>query len=676
MSSTEQTVAARAADLREQINYHNYRYHVLDSPVITDAEYDALFNELKQLEAEHPEILTPDSPTLRVGGEPRSDLPKVRHAAPVLSLGNAFNHEALQAWRQRITRLLPEDAELEYVVEPKLDGLSIVLTYENGVFTLGATRGSGVIGEDVTPNLRTIRMLPLRIPTDREGPPAPPRLVVRGEVFYRIPAFERLNEQRAQAGEPTFMNPRNAAAGSVRQLDPGITAQRPLELACYQILDGDGDELPRTQWDVLLYLNALGFPVMLEHSKLFDDFDALEAYIDEFEARRPELGFEIDGLVVKVNDLRQQARLGVVGKDPRGMVAFKWPAETRTTRLNDVGVNVGRTGVLTPFAILEAVEIGGVIVRLATLHNFDDIAAKDIRIGDTVVVKRSGEVIPYVVGPVTDLRDGTERPVQPPQVCPACQTPAVRLEGEVAYYCPNRACPAQLVRGVEYWASRGAMDIDGLGERIAAQLVQEGLIRDLADIYFMKKEDLVDLEGFGERKAEKLIKAIDESRSRPLTRVLTALGIRSVGSTVAELLLEHMHTLDAIMNASQEELETIPGLGPHIAGAVVAFFGNEDNRHLIEKLRQAGVKLEPEQKVLASNKLEGLSFVLTGSLPTLTRGEATELIEQHGGRVTGSVSSKTNYVVAGEDPGSKLAKAQKLGVPVIDEAGLRALLEG
>ena len=678
MSTVEENAleraAERAAALREEINYHNYRYHVLDAPVITDAEYDALLNELRQLEAEYPELITPDSPTQRVGGEPRSDLPKVRHAAPVLSLSNAFNADDLRAWRQRIGRLLPADVELSYVVEPKLDGLSVVLTYENGVFTLGATRGNGIIGEDVTPNLRTVRKLPLRIPADPDGPPAPPRLVVRGEVFFRLPSFERLNRQRIEEGKAPLMNPRNAAAGSLRQLDPNVTASRPLELACYQILDGEGDDLPTTQWDVLHYLKGLGFPVMLDTSRLFDDFEEMVDYITGFESKRAELDYEIDGLVVKINDLATQARLGVVGKDPRGMTAYKYPAQERTTKLLRVDANVGRTGVLTPFAVLEPVEIGGVIVRLATLHNYDDIAAKDIRVGDTVIVKRSGEVIPYVVGPVADLRDGTEQVVPPPEVCPACNTPVVRTEGEVAYYCPNPECPAKLVRGVEYWASRGAMDIEGLGERIAAQLVHAGLVHNVADLYFLKKEDLMGLEGFGEKKAEKLIKAIDESRTRPLTRILTALGIPSVGSTVAELVLEHFPTLEAIMNATQEELQSIPGLGPHTASAITGFFEEPRNRELVERLREGGVNLQPEEKVLASEKLAGLTFVLTGTLPTLTREEATELIESHGGRVTSSVSSKTSYVLAGENPGSKLAKAQKLGVPIIDEAALREMI--
>lgn len=669
------TPAERAAELRELLHYHNYRYYVLDAPVITDAEYDALFNELKRIEAEHPELITPDSPTQRVGGAPRDDLPKVRHEAPVLSLSNAFSDEEVLAWRTRIGKLLPPDTQLDYVVEPKLDGLSVVLTYENGVFVQGATRGDGEIGEDVTPNLRTIKKLPLRIPVDPDGPPAPPRLVVRGEAFFRLPVFEALNRRRVEEGEAPFMNPRNAAAGTVRQLDPNITASRPLDLACYQILEGEGD-LPSTQWAVLHYLAALGFPVMLAHSQHHEDLESALAYIHTWEKRRHELDFETDGMVIKINDLAIVEELGVVGKGPRGMIAYKFPAEERTTKLIGVGVNVGRTGVLAPYAILEPVEVGGVTVKHATLHNFDDIAAKDIRLGDTVIVKRSGEVIPYVVGPVVDLRTGSEQPIAPPERCPFCDAPVVREEGEVAYYCSNPDCPERTVRTIEYWVSRGAMDIEGLGERIVRQLVDEGLVRDVADLYFLTFDDLIRLEGFAEKKAENLLQAIEESRSRPLTRVLTALGIKGVGSIVAELLLNHFSTLDGLMNASQEELQTIPGIGPLIAQSVVAYFSNPRNRALIDKLRRGGVKLEAAERVQTSDELAGLTFVLTGTLPTLTREEATALIEAYGGKVSSSVSRKTSYVVAGESPGSKLDKAREIGVPVIDEAGLRALIEG
>lgn len=670
-----ETPEQRAAELRKALNYHSYRYHVLDSPVIADVEYDRLYNELKRIEEEHPDLITPDSPTQRAGAEPRSDLPKVQHPRLVLSLSNAFGADDLRAWRERIGKLLPEDARPDYVVEPKFDGLTVVLIYESGMLVQGATRGNGEIGEEITPNLRTIPTLPLRIPVDPDGPPAPPYLVVRGEVFIRLAAFMKLNERRVEEGEAPYMNPRNTAAGALRQLDPGITANRPLELACYQILAAEGDGLPQTQWDTLYYLHDLGFPVMLDISARFTDLEDVIGYLQSWEQRRHDLDYEIDGLVVKINDEQARNDLGVVGKDPRGMIAFKFPAEERTTKLLAVESNVGRTGVLTPTALLEPVEIGGVVVKQATLHNFDDIAAKDIRIGDTVLVKRSGEVIPYVVGPVPDLRDGSEQPITPPLVCPVCGSPVVREEGEVAYYCSNPDCPERLVRSIEYWVGRSAMDIDGLGERIVRQLVDEGLIHDVADLYFLTYDDLIGLEGFADKKANNLLASIERSRHQPLSRLLAALGIKGVGSTVAELLLVHIPALDALMDASQEDLEAIPGMGPLTAAQVVSFFSDERNRALIEKLRAGGVNLEAEKKEQASSKLDGLTFVLTGTLPTMTRDEAAALIEANGGKVTGSVSGNTSYVVAGESAGSKLTKAQQRGIPILDEAGLRQLIE-
>ncbi len=663
----------RAAELREQLHYHLYRYHVLNAPVITDSEYDALYHELRRLEEDHPELITPDSPTQRAGIEPRSDLPKVQHVRPVLSLSNAFSDEEVRAWRDRIGKLLPEDTPLDYVVEPKFDGLTVVLTYENRVFVQGATRGNGEIGEDVTPNLKTINPLPLRIPADPDGPPAPPRLVVRGEAFFLLSAFDALNKQRIEAGEAPFVNPRNAASGALRQLDSRITAERPLDLACYAILDGDGD-LPTTQWDTLHYLHALGFPVMLDHSAPFDDLEVLIAYLMTWEDRRKTLDFEIDGLVIKVNDHRLVDELGVVGKDPRGAIAFKFPAEERTTKLLELGINVGRTGVLTPYAILDPVEVGGVTVRQATLHNFEDILAKDIRVGDTVIVKRSGEVIPYVVGPIPDLREGGEIPIRPPERCPVCDSPVISKEEEVAVYCSNPDCPERLVRAIEYFVSRSAMDIDGLGERIVRLLVDQGLIKDVADLYFLQADQLINLEGFAEKKVDNLLAAIDVSRSRSLDRVLAALGIRGVGGTVATLLTDYYPSMAALARTGQEDLEAIEGLGPHTAGAIVEFFGDERNQHLIDKLRDGGVNLEAEAKTTASNKLDGLTFVLTGTLPTMTRDEAKALIESHGGKVTGSVSKKTSYVVAGEAAGSKLDKAHSLDIPVLDEDGLKDLI--
>jgi DNA ligase (NAD+) len=659
--------ADRAAELRELLNHHSYRYYVLGAPVITDGEFDSLFRELQALEAGHPDLLTADSPTQRVGGAARDDLPKVRHPVPVLSLQNAFSDEDVRAWRERIGKLLPADLALEYTVEPKFDGLSIVLTYQNGLFVQGATRGDGEIGEDVTPNLKTIKTLPLRIPTDPEGPAAPPRLVVRGEVFFRLPDFEALNQRRVEAGDPPFINPRNAASGALRQLDPTITAARPLSLAIYALLDGEGD-LPLTQWDTLHTLSGLGFPVMLDKSAHFDDLDALLAYLHPWEKRRRDLDFEIDGLVIKVNDVRVSAELGVVGKDPRGATAFKFPSEERTTRLLEVAFNVGRTGVLTPNAVLDPVMVGGVTVRQATLHNFDYVAEKDIRIGDTVIVKRSGEVIPYVVGPVTDLRDGSEKPITVPATCPVCGGATVQHPGEVAVYCSNPHCPERLVRSIEYFVSQGAMDIEGLGERIVRQLVEAGLIEDVADLYYLSGNDLLGLEGFAEKKVENLLAAIDASRARPLPRVLAALGIKGVGETVAALLVSHIPSMDDLAQATQDDLQGIEGLGPQISGAIVEFFADPANRALIDKLRQGGVLMQAEVRQRDSNKLEGLTFVLTGTLPTLSREQASDLIELHGGRAVGSVSKKTSYVLAGEAAGSKLDKAHELGVAVIDEA--------
>lgn len=668
-----QSPAERASELRKQINYHAHRYYVLDAPVITDAEYDELYHELQALEEAYPELITPDSPTQRLAAAPRSDLPKVQHPAPVLSLNNALSDEDLYAWRERIGRLLASDAQIDFVVEPKLDGLSVVLTYQNGVYVQGATRGNGLIGEDVTPNLKTLPHLPLHIPVDPHGPPAPPYLVVRGEAYLRKSVFEQINRRRVEEGDAPFMNPRNAGAGNLRQLDPSITAQRPMNLACYQILAGRGD-LPKSQWETLHYLHALGFPVMLDQSAHFDSLEAMVDYIHSWEDRRQDLDFEIDGLVIKVNNLRTSEELGVAGKDPRGAIAYKFPAEERTTKLRELGINVGRTGMLIPFAILEPVEIGGVVVKLATLHNFEDIAAKDIRIGDTVVVKRSGEVIPYVVGPVADLRNGAEQPIRVPENCPYCGAPVVRSEDEVAVYCSNVACSERLARAIEYFAA--VMDIEGLGERIVRQLMAAGLIHQMGDIYFLTRDQLLELEGFAEKKVDNLLASIEASRHRPLDQVLTALGIKGVGSTVAALLADHFGSMDKLSRAAEEELLSITGLGPHTTRQILTYFSNPESHAIIERLRQGGVTMQAEERQLASDHLAGLTFVLTGTLPSVTRDQARALIEANGGKVVDSVSSKTSYVLAGESPGSKLDKARKLGVPVIDEQGFMSLLEG
>lgn len=669
----------RIQQLRQEIDFHLYRYHVLDSPVISDAEYDALYRELVALEGERPDLVTPDSPTQRAGRPPSEAFAKVTHAAPILSLMNAFDAEGLRAWRARIGRLLPQDTHLDYVVEPKLDGLTVVLTYRDGAFTQGATRGDGVVGEDVTANLRTLHGVPKRIPVDpRSELTAPSYLAVRGEVFMPLDKFEELNAQRAAAGEPIYMNPRNTAAGSLRQLDSSKTAARPLRLYCYDIVAHDGVALPAHQWDRLAWLRELGFPVSPDN-KHCQGLDEVVGAYEEWIARRNRINYEVDGVVVKINDRELADSLGFVGKDPRGALAMKFPAQEKTTRLTGVQVNVGRTGVLAPNAILEPVEIGGTVVRNATLHNYDEIARKDIRIGDRVVVKRAGDVIPYIVGPIVDVRDGSERPIERPAICPTCGEPVVQLPEEVALYCENAACPAQLIRRLEYFVSRGAMDINGFGTQTAALLFERGLIHDVADIYALKREDLLALEGFKDKKVDNLLAGIEASKERPPERLLTALGIRFVGSVVAALLLNALGSIDAIAAAGAERLDDIEGVGPQTALSVAAWFESEHNRALIEKLRGAGLRLAAEPRNEApetSRLLAGLTFVITGTLPTLTRDEAAAFIEANGGKVTGSVSRKTDYLLAGEAAGSKLDKARELGVPIIDEAILMGMISG
>jgi DNA ligase (NAD+) len=671
---SEQDLAARAAELRRELNEHIYRYFILNEPIITDAEYDALYHELKQIEAEHPELITPDSPTQRVGSDLQADLPKVRHVRPMLSLGNAFSADDVRAWHDRIRRLLPPDTPLDFVVEPKFDGLTVVLTYRDGVLEQGATRGNGEIGDDVTPNVRTVRSIPLRIPVNPREPAPPGRLIVRGEVLFLKKDFEKLNERQISEGLPPYANPRNTASGALKQKDARITASRPLTAFCYSIVDADSD-VPDTQWETLQYLKALGFQIADDVARRFDTLDEALEYIESFHSHRHDLPYETDGLVIKVNSHAIYEDLGVVGKDPRGAIAYKFPAEEVTTKLIGVTHNVGRTGVLTPGAVLEPVAVSGVTVRQASLHNYDLIRLKDIRIGDTVIVKRSGEVIPYVVGPVLGTRTGAEQPIEPPEICPVCASPVQRIEGEVAYYCPNPACPERVARNIEYFVSRGAMDIAGLGERGVRQLLAAGLIQDEADLFTLNPADLMTLEGYGEKKVENLMRSIEAAKDRPLDRLVGALGIRGVGSTIAALLVEHFRSVDAIARASQAELEQINGLGPHIASAIVEWFGEERNRALIEKFRRAGVRLEQEPAAQpVSDALAGMTFVLTGTLPTLTRAEAEALITEHGGRVTSSVSQRTSYVVVGAEPGSKLQKAQQLGIPLLQEDELLDLI--
>ncbi len=664
----------RVGELRSKINFHLYRYHVLDAPLISDAEYDALYQELKQLEEAHPELVAPDSPTQRTGAEPLDSFVKVTHPVPVLSLSNAFDASDLRAWRTRLDRFLSDNIKISYTVEPKIDGLSVLLTYRSGRFVQGATRGNGEVGEDITANLRTLFSLPKGLPVDPGVHIRPPDyFVVRGEAYLPLDKFEELNANRLAEGEPQYMNPRNTAAGSLRQLDPSITAQRPLALYCYDVIDFEGGEVPTSQWLRLKWLKDLGFPVSDDIS-LCHDLDEVLSIYESWIDRRNLINYEVDGIVVKIDDQPLSQSLGFVGKDPRGAIALKFPAQEKTTRLLDVGVNVGRTGILAPNAVLEPVEIGGVIVRNATLHNFDEIARKDIRIGDTVLVKRAGDVIPYVIGPVIELRNGEERKIQPPEVCPSCGEPAVHPPGEVAIYCINSSCPEQLIRKVEYFVSRGAMDIDGFGSQTGALLVSVGLLEEIADIYYLDREAILQLEGFQEKKTDKLLAGIEASRNQPAQRVLTALGIRFVGSVVAGILLDALESIDRLSEASQEELESIEGIGPETASSIIAWFNEAPNVDLIDRLRSAGLKFEIERPESEKKDLEGLTFVLTGTLPTMKRGEAKRLIESHGGKVTGTVSGRTDFLVAGEAAGSKLDKANALGIEIIDEEKLQRMI--
>lgn len=666
--------SAHAEELRQQINYHNYRYHVLDSPVISDYEFDVLLRELQALENEHPEILTPDSPTQRVGGQPAERFERVPHPAPILSLGNAYDADEVRAWFERILKLDDRVAVADFSVEPKLDGLTVVLHYEDGIFTMGSTRGDGEHGEDITSNLKTVRSLPLRIPIDESQIEPPRRLVVRGEAIILRNDFEEMNRRLEQAGERTYVNPRNAASGALRQLDSRLTATRPISLLCYAIIEGE-DSQPHQQLEVIEYLKKMGFPVPKEiyHCK---DLERAISVGEKMANRRDDLPYEADGVVIKINDLDLARDLGFVGKDPRGAVAYKFPAQVVTTELRDIGVNVGRTGVITPYAILEPIEVGGVTVSQATLHNFDFIEEKDIRIGDRVLLKRAGEVIPYVIGPVVKVRKGDEQPYTRPDRCPSCGELLVQLAGEVAVYCVNATCPAQLVRNLEHYASRGAMDIEGLGIRIARQLVEAGLVSHVADIYQLTEDDLLTLDGFAEKKADNLLQAIDATRERSLSRLINALGIRGVGVTVAADLARRFRSMEALQTATQEELEGIEGIGPNIATAIVDWMGQLSNRELLKKLQLAGIwPMVGEGVGDKPGIFSGMTFVLTGKLPSLTRGEAKALIEQHGGKVTGSVSRRTSYVVSGESAGSKLDRALAFGVPVLNETGLRSLIE-
>lgn len=673
-------IQQRLTELRDQINYHLYRYHTLDDPVISDVEYDQLINELRDLEAQYPDLITSDSPTQRVGAQPLEGFEKVIHPIPMTSLGNAFNDADMRNWLARVGRLLPAGMtvkDLDFVVEPKIDGLAIALTYENGRLIQGATRGNGVAGENVTANIRTIKNVPLRIPTTPDGPPAPAKIEVRGEIYMRIADFNQFNQQQLAKEGKIFANPRNAAAGSLRMLDSRITAQRPLALYSYAIGYVEGAKI-HSQQEALNYLRALGFPINPDilHT---NDFEEVLKFIHTWMERRDTLRYDVDGAVVKINDFALQQELGVVGNAPRWAIAYKFPAREATTKLLKIGTNLGRTGQITPYAVLEPVNIGGVIVRQASLHNFDDLAKKDIREGDTVVVKRAGDVIPHVVKAVEALRPANSQPYQPPTHCPVCGQPTARLGDDVALFCINAACPAQLIRQIEYFVSRSAMDIEGFGIKIGEQLAEKGLIKDIADIYFLTREQLLELEGFADKKVDNLLGAIEASKQQPFERFLTGLGIRYVGGVVARLIVAAFPSIEALQQASRAELEAVEGVGPRIAESIAEWFNRPANQALIGKFRRAGLKLNVERLNVERStpqSLAGLTFVITGTLPTWSREETKAFIEQHGGKVVDNVSKKTDYVVVGEKAGSKLSKAQALGVTTLDEAGLKKLALG
>ena len=672
---TDEPIKQELQKLRQEIHYHNYRYHVLDAPLVSDAEFDRLMQRLKEIEAAHPDWITPDSPSQRAGATPAEKFEKVRHPAPILSLANAFSKADVQAWFERIVRVDERVLKTDFVVEPKIDGLTVVLHYHDGIFVQGATRGDGEIGEDITFNIRTIRALPLRIPVEENGLAVPERLVVRGEAFINIEDFDALNKMLEENGERTYQNPRNTAAGSLRQLDPALTASRPLTLLTYAIVSSSGLKI-KTQWETIEFLRLMGFPVsnLIKRCK---NIEEVLAACDKFQAMRDQIPFEVDGMVIKINDLMLAEDLGVVGKDPRGAMAFKFPAREVTTRLNDIVINVGRTGVLTPSAALEPVEIGGVIVKQATLHNFDYIWEKDIRIGDRVMVKRAGDVIPYVIGPLVEMRTGQEKKFQPPQVCPVCSQPVEHYEDEVAWYCVNAACPAQLIRNVEHFVSRGAMDIAGLGIKIVEQLVSSGMVKDVADLYRLTREQLLTLEGFADRKADNLLQAIQQSKNQPLVRLIIALGIHGVGEVAAADLAERYQDLGDLGQETLDGLQQMEGFGPNTAQAIVDWFANPTNRQLLQKLKNFGVwPVRQARTVTHPQTLAGLTFVVTGTLAGFSREEAKQFIQAHGGKVSDSVSRNTAYLVMGEDAGSKLEKARQLGVKVLSEDELKKLASG
>ena len=666
--SLSSEILKRIEQLREEINYHNYLYYVLDQPVITDADYDALMRELKEIEDKYPETVTPDSPTQRIGAPPSEKFASVSHSIPMLSLDDAFSQEEVLEFDQRAKRLLQTDEEIEYTVEPKMDGLAVELVYENGMFVLGSTRGDGYTGEDVTANLRTIRSLPLRLIERHLSPPG--RLEVRGEVFINKDAFKRLNKKRMEDGEPPFANPRNAAAGSLRQLDPNITAGRPLNIFCYGIGIAEGCSFG-TQWEVLSSLRKWGLRVNPMAEKQKGIRGAIH-YHRRMNRKRKDLDYEIDGIVIKVNDLDLQKRLGAKAKSPRWALAYKFEAAQAVTRITDIQLSVGRTGAVTPIALMEPVKVGGVVVSRATLHNEDEIRRKDVRIGDWVIVRRAGDVIPEVVRPLPERRTGKEQVFVMPQTCPVCGSNLRRKPGEAVWRCPNPECFPRLVKQLTHFASKGAMDIEGLGPKVAEQLISAGLVRSISDLYSIKLSDLLSLDRFAEKSAENLLSAIETSKETSFARFFYALGIRHVGDVTAQLLADHFGSMEALKDASEEELMAVEGIGPEVAFSIRSWFDDNKNLRLTESLLDAGIRFTDLREARTS-PLKDRTFVFTGGLSSLTREQAKNIVRDLGGQVASAVGRKTDYVVAGGNPGSKLRKALELGIPVLSEEEFLAL---
>jgi len=674
-------IKTRIEQLKEQINHHNYRYYVLDSPEIGDAEYDELMRGLKNLEEEHPQFLTADSPTQRVGAAPVEAFGVVEHRYPLLSLGNAFDKEELLAWHTRTVKSTGEE-QFDFVCEHKIDGLAVALTYVDGQLTTGATRGDGLRGENITQNLRTIRSIPLSVSKE-----APPRFEVRGEVFLPKAGFAKLNQERAEEELPTFANPRNAAAGSVRQLDPRVTAKRPLDIYIYMLGYAEDKPIPDTHWGRMEYLKSLGFKVN-PNNRRFKSISEVEDYYNTWVEKRESLPYEADGVVVKMDSITLQEQLANVGREPRWAIAYKFPAIQGTTQLREIGISVGTTGTLNPYAILEPVSVGGVTIRQAALHNEDDIRRKDIREGDRVLVQRAGEVIPEIVKPIKERRTGKEKEFSLLEkvydkekgrpACPVCGAEVVKPEGEVMYYCSNAACPAQVAGRLHLFVSRGAMDIRGIGERQSVTLLKEGLVRDPSDLYYLKekREELLKLEKMAEKSVDNMLEAIEKSKERPLARVILALGIRHVGGEMAGILAQHFNSIDKLANASREELLSIPAVGPKIAESIIAFFGQEENKRIIKRLKEAGVKLEEKAVEREELPLAGEEFVITGRLEAFTREEVEAKIRALGGVAKDNVTRNTTCLVVGADPGgSKLARAQTLGTRQINEEELLRLLK-